>query len=505
VDAAGFFKAMEQELDTLIQMKVFTVIDRKPWMKVISSVWAFKRKRFPDGSIRKLKARLCARGFEQIEGRDYFETFAPVVQWLTVRLILVMTIIMGLENQQIDYTAAFVQAPIDTDVYMEMPRMFSASGKVWKLHKSIYGLKQSPRNYFLHMKQKLQQLGFTQSNADPCLFISTTVICLLYVDDALLVYRDQSAVETLTKRMKESNMLFNVESDVAGYLGVLIDRQTDGTITMRQSGLAKRIVEALHLDDSSISSSETPCTSFLPLDEEGSQAIGLYNYASIVGMLSYLQGHSRIDISLAVSQVARYVHSPGRYLKGTLEDGLILHPDKLDNEFRIDVYVDASFACGWGTEQDTNPDSVKSRTGYIIEIMGCSVLWKSQLQTSIATSTMESEYIALSIALRAAIPLLDICVSINEGLGLTKQKLLTFKTTIHEDNMGALTLAKLEPGRHTPRSKFYALRLHWFRSWLQPREIEIVHVSTKDQKADYLTKPLTAQLFRTCRKLSMGW
>jgi hypothetical protein len=148
---------------------------------------------------------------------------------------------------------------------------------------------------------------------------------------------------------------------------------------------------------------------------------------------------------------------------------------------------------------------VKSRTGYIIEIMGCSVLWKSQLQTSIATSTMESEYIALSMALRAAIPLLDICVSINQGLGITTQKLLTFKTTIHEDNIGALTLANLEPGRHTPRSKFYALRLHWFRSWLKPREIEIVHVGTKDQKADYLTKPLTSQLFKSCRKLSMGW
>ena len=515
-DAAGFFKAMELELQTLIDMEVFIVVNREPWMKVISTVWAFKRKRFPDGNIRKLKARLCARGFEQVEGRDYFETYAPVVQWLTVRLILVMTIIMGLENKQIDYTAAFVQAPIDTDVYIEMPRMFSTPGKVWKLRKSIYGLKQSPRNYFLHMKQKLEKLGFTQSNADPCLFISSSVICLIYVDDALLVYRDQAAVDDLTKRMKAEKMLFNVESDVAGYLGVLIDRSTDGTIVMRQSGLAKRIIEALHLDDSTSTSTDTPCTSFLPIDADGEPAIGLYNYPSVVGMLSYLGGHSRNDISLAVSQVARFVHSPkrsheealeriGRYLKGTCNEGLILHPDKLDNLFKIDVYVDASFACGWGTELGTNPDSVKSRTGYIIEIMGCPVLWKSQLQTSIATSTMESEYIALSMALRAAIPLLDICVSINNGLGLTKDKLLTFKTTIHEDNIGALTLAKLEPGRHTPRSKFYALRLHWFRSWLKPREIEIIHVSTKDQKADYLTKPLTSQLFKNNRLLSMGW
>jgi hypothetical protein len=427
-----------------------------------------------------------------------------------------LTIIMGLENKQIDYTAAFVQAPIDTNVYIEMPRMFSTQGKVWKLRKSIYGLKQSPRNHFLHMKQKLEKLGFTQSNADPCLFISTTVICLVYVDDALLVYRDQSAVDDLTKRMEDEKMLFNVESDVAGYLGVLIDRHTDGTIIMCQSGLANHIIEALHLDDASCASTDTPCTAFLPIDEAGTPATGLYNYASIVGMLSYLQGHSRIDISLAVSQVARFVHSPkqsheealeriGRYLKGTYDDGLILQPDKLDKLFSIDVYVDASFACGWGTELGTNPDSVKSRTGYIIEIMGCSVLCKSQLQTSIATSTMESEYTALSMALRAAIPLLDICILINHGLGLTKDKLLTFKTTIHEDNVGALTLAQLEPGCHTPRSKFYALRLHWFRSWLKPREIEIIHVSTKDQKADYLTKPLTSQLFKNNRLLSMGW
>jgi len=515
-DSAGFFKAMQIEIETLIRMEAFIVVDRESWMKVVSGVWAFKRKRFPDGKVRKLKAGFCARGFEQVEGKDYFETFAPVVQWLTVRLILVLTIIMGLENKQIDYTAAFIQAPIDTDVYMEMPRLFTTEGKVWKLKKGIYGLKQSPRNYFLHMKGKLESLGFIQSNADSCLFISSTVICLIYVDDALLVYKDHSAVDDLTNRMRDANMLFEEESDVAGYLGVLIDRSKDGSITMRQSGLANRIIEALHLDSKSCTSVETPCQSYLPIDDDGEPAIGLYNYASIVGMLSYLQGHSRIDISLAVSQVARYVHNPkrsheesieriGRYLKGTLNEGLVLKPDNLDKIFRIDVFVDAAFASGWGTELGTNPDSVKSRTGYIIEIMGCSVLWKSKLQTSIATSTMESEYIALSMALRAAIPLLDICVSVNEGLGITQDKLLTFRATVHEDNIGALTLAQLEPGRHTPRSKFYALRLHWFRSWLKPRQIEIVHVESKKQKADYLTKPLSPSPFKDCRFMSMGW
>jgi hypothetical protein len=195
----------------------------------------------------------------------------------------------------------------------------------------------------------------------------------------------------------------------------------------------------------------------------------------------------------------------GRYLKGTIEKGLILKPNLKETTFSIDVYVDAAFASGWGTELETNPDSVKSRTGYIVEVMGCSVIWCSKLQPCIATSTMESEYTALSMSLRAAIPLLEVTAAINKGLDFTATRLLTFKATVHEDNMGALRLAQLEPGQHTPRSKFYALKLHWFRSWLKPRAIEIIHCPKKDQKADFLTKPLGPTPFEACRFLSMGW
>ena len=515
-DAAGFMKAMETELDTLIRMKAFIIVKKRKWMNVVSSVWAFKRKRYPDGSIRKLKARICARGFEQIEGVDYFETFAPVVQWMTVRVVLIMTILLDLENKQIDYTAAFLQAPIDHDVYVEMPKLFQVEGQVWKLQRAIYGLKDAPRAYFIHTKNKLEELGFRQSDADPCLFISPTVICLIYVDDALFVYKSPEEVDILTKKMKALGMLFNEESDVAGYLGVLLDRDpVNDTITLRQSGLSQRIVEALHLDDDT-PTARTPADAYLPIDEEGERAHELYNYASVAGMCQYLQGHSRPDISFAVSQISRYTFGPkrsheialeriGRYLKGTIERGLILKPDLTETEFKIDVYVDAAFASGWGTELGNNPDSVKSRTGFIIEVMGCSVIWSSKLQPCIATSTMESEYTALSMALRAAIPLLDVTKSINDGLKFTATRLLTFKATVHEDNMGALRLAKLEPGQHTPRSKFYALKLHWFRSWLKPREIEIIHCPTADQKADYLTKPLGPTLFEACRFLSMGW
>jgi hypothetical protein len=514
-DAGGFITAMEAEIVTLIELDVFEIVNRDNTMKVLSGVWALKRKRYPDGSIRKLKARYCARGFEQVEGVDYFETFAPVVMWLTVRLLLIMSILLKLETTQIDYTAAFVHADIDCLVYVAMPPGFGVPGQVWKLRKSLYGLAQSPRNYFLYTRDKLIKMGFVQSEADPCLFISSDIICLIYVDDALLFYKDKESINTLTNKMKLEGMLFREEESVAGYLGVHIDRKDDGTIHLTQKRLADKIVDSLHLSSDDITSADTPCTKYVPIDEDGELDHDEFSYPSVVGQLNYLQGHSRPDITLATSQVARFVHKPkrshelalirlGRYLKGTSSKGIILQPINL-SQLNIDVYVDAAFACGWNSECGTNPDSVKSRTGYIIEVAGCPVLWVSKLQSTIATSTMESEYTALSMALRAAIPLIAVTKAVANGLAFTRERILTFKATVHEDNQGAIILANLEPGRHTPRSKFYALRLHWFRSWLKPNQIEIIFISTKLQKADYLTKPLQSMPFAVNRKLSMGW
>ena len=162
-DAAGFQKAMEIEIEQLTKIKALSVICCRKDMNVISSVWAFNRKRYHIRSVIKLKARICARGFEQEHGVDYFETFAPVVQWMTVRIMLIFTILIGLENKQIDYQSAFIQCKLDDTVYVAMPKLFEKEGHVWELHRAIYGLKQSPRAYFLYSKHKLEQLGFSQS------------------------------------------------------------------------------------------------------------------------------------------------------------------------------------------------------------------------------------------------------------------------------------------------------------------------------------------------------
>ena len=148
---------------------------------------------------------------------------------------------------------------------------------------------------------------------------------------------------------------------------------------------------------------------------------------------------------------------------------------------------------------------MKSRTGFVIEVMGCPVFWQSKLQGCIATSTMEAEYTALSMALRAAIPFMEVCKYVVSRFWTVPGSLVKFKTTVHEDNQGALALAKLEPGRTTPRSKFYAIKWHWFRSWLKPKEIELEYIDTKEQKANIFTKSLGTADFIHDRKLTCGW
>jgi hypothetical protein len=510
----GYWEAALKEINILQVKEAWEVVQRQDFMNVLPGTWAFKCKRFPDGAVRKLKARFCVRGDRQKKDVDYFETFAPVINWNTVRLMLILSQVMGLATKQVDYTAAFVHAPIDENVYVEMPRGFAEHGQVLKLKRSLYGLKQSPRNFFLFLKSKLEAAGFTnQEEIDPCLFLSDKCICLVYVDDTLFYSPKAEYIEEAIAKLKELGMELEVEDSVAGFLGVHIERdEKDQSIKLTQSGLTKRIIEALEVSHHPIK--HTPAGHEpLTKDISGDPPDAKFNYSSVVGMLQYLQGHSRPDITYAVSQVARFVHSPrrsheialeriGQYLRGTVEEGLILRPT---GRFDMDCYVDADFAGLWPHEDKADPICVKSRTGFVICISDCPVVWASKLQPDIALSTMESEYTALSTAMKDVIPLRTLFTTLGSSIGIGDNLLTTFQTTVHEDNFGTLTLARMEPGRTTPRSKHYAVKIHWFRSKLKPNKIIVVKIDTSLQRADILTKGLRIKQFQSIRQLLCGW
>ena len=197
---------------------------------------------------------------------------------------------------------------------------------------------------------------------------------------------------------------------------------------------------------------------------------------------------SRPDIAFAVHQeAARFTHNPKashakaikhicRYLKGTLTDGLILQPGSAMN---VDCWVDADFCGLYGTEDVHDPTSVKSRTGYIITVANCPVIWVSKLQMEIALSTVESEFTALSQSMRSLIPLRHIMEEINTSFWLTYDPIpYTAKSTVFEDNTGALTLAKTK--KMTACTRHMAVKYFWFLNKIHPRgTIHIVKVDSK--------------------------
>ena len=188
----------------------------------------------------------------------------------------------------------------------------------------------------------------------------------------------------------------------------------------------------------------------------------------------------------------------------------------MDTEvLKMDAYVDSDFMGLYGKEKRVDPDNVKSRTGFVICVNGCPIIWSSKLQDGVALSTMMAEYYALSTAMREVLPLRSLTKTVAKGLGISQECVTDFATTVWEDNNGALTLANLEPGQATPRSKFYDSKVHWFRQHItrdgedvaeERRDgIYVRKIDTKLQKADIFTKCLPREPFEHLRKLLMGW
>jgi hypothetical protein len=156
-DKPHFVDAMSKEINAHTTKKHWellpcTAIDSKN--KPLQAVWAMKHKKLPGtGAISKYKARLNAHGGQQEEGVNYWDTYAPVVRWMSVRLVLVLTLVEGLQSRSIHFTIAYPQADLDVDIYLELPHGFCLDGYdkkdfVLKLHKNLYGLKQAGYNWF---------------------------------------------------------------------------------------------------------------------------------------------------------------------------------------------------------------------------------------------------------------------------------------------------------------------------------------------------------------------
>jgi hypothetical protein len=456
------------------------------------------------------------RGDRQVEGIDYDEKYAPVVSWSTVRMMLCLSASTGLATKQVDFSNAFVHAHLkpNENIFVACPRGFETDtddAKVLKLRRSLYGLVQAPLYWGNHLKSALEEEGMKQSVSDPCMYMGDGMIAVTYVDDVLFFGKNEEAIDAKISAIAARGFKLTVEDDVHTFLGVAVKRHANGDIEMKQPGLIAKVLKTCAMTD--CNTKATPCNQVpLGTDPDGAPIIGNFDYASVVGMLMYLSSNTRPDIQYAVHQCARFTHFPKRshedailricrYLQGSKDKGMRFKPD---DKLKIDCYVDADFAGLYNVENHQDPVCVKSRTGYCLTLGSCPLLWVSKLQTEIALSTTEAEYIALSQSMRDLIPMRRLIKEAGEALGFDLSATASLHSTVFEDNNGAISLA-LSP-KISPRTKHIAVKYHHFRTSIgEANGIVIEKIDTDKQKADIFTKGLSAEQHQAIRKLLLGW
>jgi hypothetical protein len=304
------------------------------------------------------------------------------------------------------------------------------------------------------------------------------------------------------------------------YLGVQVKHRKDGTIYLSQPHLIDSILQDLgfldergSLRERKTSTRATPAqtTRLIGPDPEGKPFTHDWNYRSVIGKLNFLEKSTRPDIAYAVHQCARFMSNPkeshghaikhlGRYLLGTRDKGLLLNPD---NDKSFECYVDADFSGNWDKRiAAEDPNTAKSRHGFVIKYGGAPIYWASKLQTQYALSTAESEYIGLSAATRYVKSVMYLLEEIDSKV-TPVTTVPTIKCHVFEDNSAALEIAKVPKMR--PRTRHLNSVLHHFRNEVANKRILIEAISTTLQQADFLTKACDQATFERHRKAVMGW
>ena len=320
-DAAEFSKACTDEIAAHHENGHWEVVPRASLpsgTKVVPSVWSMKRKRRIDTrEVYKWKARLNIHGGKQEHGVHFWETYAPVVQWTSIRMCLILSVLQGWHTRQLDFVLAFPQADVESEQYMEMPKGFdvgghSRSNNVLKLIKNIYGGRASSRIWTEHLKKGLIGMGFTQSTADPCVFYRGKLIFLHFVDDCICLSPNDPDIDKFIEDLKKAEFNVTDEGQLSDYLGVKVEKLPEGKIKLSQPHLIDRILEDLGLNLHNTVEKPTPAlsTKIIGRDPDGLPFNEKWEYRSVIGKLNFLEKSTRLDLGYAAHQCARFSCDP---------------------------------------------------------------------------------------------------------------------------------------------------------------------------------------------------
>jgi Reverse transcriptase (RNA-dependent DNA polymerase) len=226
-DRQNFIQAMQKEVGDQMASDNYTIVRRKDVPKghtIFRAVWQMKRKRdIKTREIKKWKARLNLDGSSMTKGKHDDQTYAPVARLNSIRLLLSMAALQGWHTTQIDYVSAFPQAPVERELYMQLPRGFEIAGAqpgeyVFRLNKNVYGQKSAGRVWNRYLTEKLiKEVGFIQSKTDDCVFFKGNVVYLLYTDDSFLAGPSKKEIKSVIRAIKDAGLNITVEGDIQDF------------------------------------------------------------------------------------------------------------------------------------------------------------------------------------------------------------------------------------------------------------------------------------------------
>lgn len=504
-DAQKYHEAACDEIQSLLDNGTWELAQLPPGRKAVGCRWVFVIKRKADGTVDRFKARLVAQGFSQRPGFDFQETYASTLKWATLRAILAYAAIEDLEIESVDISSAFLNGEIDSEVFMRQPEGFPQGSpeQVLRLKKSIYGLRQSPRLWHQKLNSVLLSLRFKKIKSDASVWVfdrdGVRVIVPVFVDDMTLVSKSKQKITELKEELKKHFKLRDL-GPTDFLLGVKIDRDRSHRILqLSQRQYTLDVLARYGFDSCSPVSTPLNPGVKLSLDQcpkspEEAESMRSVPYSHAVGSLMYLAISTRPDIAYAVGVLARYSSNPGqahwaavkhlfRYLQGTLDYKLTYTPDPSSPS----LFTTFSDADHGGCK-----DSGRSTGAYVVKMGTGAVSWSSKLQSIVAMSTTEAEYVA---AVSAGA---EICWLRNlfSELGID----LSFSPSpLHIDNQSALAVAK-NPEHHG-RMKHLDLRFYWLRDEVDKKTISLSYCPTESMPADLLTKALPLVKVQACCKM----
>ena len=499
-------QAMIEEISSLKKNQTWVLVPKPEKQKVIGCKWVFKVK---DGisqtDPKRFKARLVAKGFTQVEGIDYAEIFSPVIKMKTIRMMLALAVQNDWEIEQMDVKTTFLNGRLEETIYMTQPEGFKVEPKgeelVCLLKRSLYGLKQSPRQWYKRFDSVVTKAGYTRSRFDTCLYYidlgtPSQTFLLIYVDDMLIMGNDLNKISKL-KEVLNGEFEMKDMGAARKILGIdiLRDRRNHKLI-LSQRHYLQGVLEKFNMSNGKevnvplgghfdLSLKQSPTS-----EDEKKQMVKV-PYAEAIGSLMYLMICTRLDIAYAVSVLSRFMSNPGeehwkgvkwllRYLKATQDYGLVYL--KAGNKIKLEGFVDADYA--------SNKDTRKSLTSYCFMLNECCINWKSQQQPIVALSTTEAEFMATTEAFKEAVWLSGI---------LKEIKMMKERVTVYSDSQSSIHLCK-NPVYHE-RSKHIDVRLFWIRDKIEEGTIDLEKVPSEENPADAGTKVLTRDKFLHCLKL----